>query len=59
MKYNFEGFLIGLGLFWIITFVSYLTKAPIIEHSYYFGFPIIFWIVWSIFGFQGIGEKNE
>jgi len=61
MKYNFEGFLIGLGIFWLMTLIAYIENTPIVYHYNYFGLPLAFWIVWVIFEklFANEGEVEE
>ncbi|KKM24548.1 hypothetical protein LCGC14_1604050 [marine sediment metagenome] len=60
MKYHFEGFLIGLGMFWLMTFLAYLENITILKPYYYFGLPILFWIIWSMLESMFVkGEENE
>ena len=61
MKYNFEWFIVGLILFWIVETIAYFSNHTTHLHPYMeFGLPLFMWIGGSILDYQlNYHKKNE
>ena len=60
MKYYFEGFIIGLIVYWIVTSLAIFLESTSFENPYLaMSVPLMFWGVWAMIEFQNNQREKE